>query len=118
MDTPRQVRQNVLQGGRQALGGQVGLRLDQGKPAFFLFRSASCGRESSLSPDPIAPGVGNLTILAAFDAAKPANTRFRVNILSAIQPAPVYGALHGVYARLVDGVRVAGHPKEHVISFG
>ena len=74
------------------------------------------GRESSLSPDPIAPGVGIITILAAFDAAKPANTRFGVNILSAIQPAPVYGALHG--AGLVDGVRVAGHPKEHVISFG
>ena len=76
------------------------------------------GRESSLSPDPIAPGVGNITILAAFDAAKPANTRFRVNILSAIQPAPVYGALHGVYAGLVDDVGLAGHPKKHVISVG
>jgi hypothetical protein len=56
--------------------------------------------------------------MAIFDAAKPANTRFRANILSAIQPAAVYGAFHGVYARLADGVRVAGHPKEHVISSG
>jgi hypothetical protein len=56
--------------------------------------------------------------MAIFDATKPANTRFRVNILSAMQPAAVYGALHGVYARLVDGVRVAGHSKEHVISSG
>ena len=85
---------------------------------FFLFRSASCGRESSLSPDPIAPGVGNITILAALDAAKPANTRFRVNILSAIQPAAVYGAFHGVYAGLVYGIRVPGHSNEHVISSG
>lgn len=56
--------------------------------------------------------------MAIFDATKPANTRFRANILSAIQPATVYGAFHGVYAGFVDGVRVAGHSKEHVISSG
>jgi hypothetical protein len=100
------------------LGGQVGLRLDQGKPAFFLFRSASCGRESSLRPDPIALRVGNVTIVATFDATRPANTWFRLNILSAIQPTAVYRALHGVYARLVDGVRVVRHSNEHVISVG
>lgn len=52
-----------------------------------------------------------LTILATFDATKPANPGFRVNILSAIQPATVYGALHGVYAGLVYGIRVIGHSK-------
>jgi len=57
-------------------------------------------------------------MLAIFDGTKPANTRFRVDILSAVQPAAVYGALHGVYAWLVNGVRVARHPKEHVISGG
>jgi hypothetical protein len=56
--------------------------------------------------------------VAIFDATKPANARFRVNILSTIQPAAVYGALHGVYAGLVDGIRVAGHSNEHVISSG
>ena len=54
--------------------------------------------------------------MAIFDATKPANTRFRVNILSAIKLAAVYGAFHGVYARLVDGVRLPRHRKEHVIS--
>jgi hypothetical protein len=56
--------------------------------------------------------------MAIFDATSPANARFRVLILSAIQPAVVYGTLHGVYAGLVDGVCVAGHSKEHVISSG
>jgi hypothetical protein len=56
--------------------------------------------------------------MAIFDAAKPANARFRVNIFSAIQPAAVYGTLHGVYAGLIDGVRVAGHSQQHVISVG
>ena len=60
----------------------------------------------------------NVAIMAIFDATKPADTRFRVNILSAIQPAVVCGALHGVYAGFVNGVRVARHPKEHVISGG
>jgi hypothetical protein len=57
-------------------------------------------------------------MLAIFDATEPADTRFRVNILSAIQPVAVYGTLHGVYAGLVNGVRMARHPKEHVISGG
>jgi hypothetical protein len=56
--------------------------------------------------------------MAIFDATRPSNTRFRVNILSAIQPAAVYGAFQGVYARLVDGVRLPRHPDEHVISSG
>src|SRR5207237_9391744 len=34
--------------------------------------------------------------MAIFDATKPANTRFVVNIPSAIQPATVYGTLHGI----------------------
>jgi hypothetical protein len=84
----------------------------------LFYWSASYGQESSLSPDPLLLCLGDVAIMAIFDAAKPANTRFRANILSAIQPAAVYGAFHGVYARLVDGVRVAGHPKEHVISSG
>jgi len=55
--------------------------------------------------------------MAIFDATKPANTRgFGVNIPSAIQPATVYGTLHGVDPRFIDGVRVAGHSNEHVIS--
>jgi hypothetical protein len=62
--------------------------------------------------------VGKITIPATFDATKPANMRFRVNILSAIQPAAVCGALDGVYAGFVDGVRVAGNSNEHVISVG
>ena len=56
--------------------------------------------------------------MATFDATKPPNMRYRVNIFLAIQPAAMYRALHGVYAGFVDGVRVAGHPKEHVISSG
>jgi hypothetical protein len=53
-----------------------------------------------------------------FDATEAANARFRISILSAIEPAAVYGALHGVHAGLVDGVRVAGHSNEHGISSG
>jgi hypothetical protein len=69
-----------------------------------------------LGPDPIAFCVGIVTIVAAFDAATPTHTRFRINILSAVQPVFVSRALHGVYARLVDDVRVTRHPHEHVIS--
>jgi len=86
--------------------------------SYFFKRAASYGQESSLSPDLLVLCVSNAAILAIFDATKPANTRFRVNILSAIQPAAVYWALDGVYAGLVNGVRVARHPKEHVISSG
>jgi len=78
----------------------------------------TCRLRVSLSPDSIALCVGKVTIAATFDATKPANPRFRVDILSAIQPATVFGALHGVYAGLVNGIRVAGHSNEHVISVG
>jgi hypothetical protein len=71
---------------------------------------------SSLSPDPIAPCFGDVTIVAIFDATKPADARFRVHILLAVQPAVVFGALHGVYAGLIDGVRMAGHSNQDVIS--
>jgi hypothetical protein len=53
-----------------------------------------------------------------FDAATPTNTRLRLNVLLTIQPAAMYGTFQGVYAGLVDGVRVAGHSNEHVISVG
>jgi len=59
-----------------------------------------------------------LTILATFDTTKPANTWFRVTILSAIQPAPVYGTFHGVYAGLFYGISVIGDSNEHEISVG
>jgi hypothetical protein len=41
-----------------------------------------------------------------------------MDILSAIQPVVVSRALHGVYARLVDWVRVVRHSNEHVITVG
>jgi hypothetical protein len=58
--------------------------------AMLASRFTFCGREFSLGPDPIALCVGIVTIIATFDATKPTNTRFRLNILSAIQPAAVY----------------------------
>jgi hypothetical protein len=72
----------------------------------------------NLGPDPIALCLGMVNIVAAFDATTPTNTRFGTNILSAIQPVVVSRALHGVYARLVDSVRVVRHSDEHVISVG
>ena len=72
----------------------------------------------NLGPDPIAHCLGMVNIVAAFDATTPTNTRFGTNILSAIQPVVVSRALHGVYARLVDSVRVVRHSDEHVISVG
>jgi hypothetical protein len=71
-----------------------------------------------LCPDPIAFCVGIVTIVTALDATTPTHTWFRIDILSAVQPADVFRALHGVYARFVDGVRVARHSHEHVISVG
>jgi hypothetical protein len=61
-----------------------------------------------LGPDPIALCVGIVPIVAAFDAATPTHTRLGIDILSAIQPVVVSRALHGVYARLIDGVWRAG----------
>ena len=77
-----------------------------------------CVALSHLGPDPIALCVRIVTIVAAFDTATPTNTRFGVDILSAIQPVVVATALNGVRARLVDGVRVVRHSNEHVISVG
>src|SRR6266576_2007425 len=73
--------------------------------------------DSSLRPDTITLGLGDVTIVAILDATKPADARLRVHI-SAIQPAAVLGAFHGVYAGLIDGVSVTGHSNQHVISSG
>src|SRR5258708_38704230 len=78
----------------------------------------SCERIALLGPDPIALCVGIVTVVAAFDATRPTHTPFGIDLLSAIQPVVVSGALHGVYARLVDWVCVASHSNEHVISVG
>jgi hypothetical protein len=80
---------------------------------------ASSGRVNPrLGPDPMALCVGTVIIVAAFDATTPKNTRFGINILSAVQPVVVSKALRSVYARLVDWVRVVRHSDEHVISVG
>jgi hypothetical protein len=71
-----------------------------------------------LGPDPIALCFGIVAIVAAFDATTPTHTRLGIDILSAIQQLLVSRALHRVYARLVDGVGVARHSHEHVISVG
>jgi len=83
-----------------------------------VFRRAFCEQNSLLGPNPIALCVGIVTIGAAFDATTPTHTRFGIDILSAIQPVVVSRALHGVYARLVDWVRVVRHSNEHIISVG
>jgi hypothetical protein len=57
-----------------------------------------------------------VTIVAAFNTTTPMNTRFGIEILLAVQPVVVFRAPHGVYARLVDAVRVLRHSNEHVIS--
>jgi len=59
-----------------------------------------------------------VTIVAALDATTPTHTRFGIDTLSAIQPVVKSRALQGVYARLVDWVRVVRHSNEHVISVG
>jgi hypothetical protein len=69
-------------------------------------------------PNPITLCFGIAAIVAAFNATTPTHTLLGIDVLSAIQPVIVSRALHGVYARLVDGVRVAGHSHEHVISGG
>jgi len=81
-----------------------------------VFRGPHLVGGNSISPDPIAFCVGDVTIAATLDAATPTNTWLRLDILLAIQPAAVYGTFQGVYAGLVDSVRVAGHSNEHVIS--
>jgi hypothetical protein len=74
--------------------------------------------KTAQAPDPIALCVGVVTIFAAFNTTTPTNTRFGINILTAIQPMVVFRALQCVYARLVDGVCVVRHSNEHVISVG
>src|SRR5260370_13982708 len=69
----------------------------------------SCERIALLGPDPIALCVGIVTVVAALDATRPTHTPFGIDLLSAIQPVVVSGALHGVYARLVEWVCVATH---------
>lgn len=57
-------------------------------------------------------------MVAACDAAAPTDTRFGVDIFSAIHPLVMIGTFGGVHARLIDGVGVVGHSDEHVISVG
>jgi len=49
--------------------------------SYFFIGPASYGQKSSLSPDTLLLYLGDVAIMAIFDATKPANTRFRVNIL-------------------------------------
>src|SRR5260370_23276730 len=81
-------------------------------------RLSFCEQIPLLGPDPIALCVGIETIVAAFDATRPMHTRFGIDILLAVQPATVYMALRGVYARLVDSVGVIRHSHERVIPVG
>jgi hypothetical protein len=55
-------------------------------------------------------------VVAAFDATTPTYTRFGIYVFSAIQPEAVSWAFNSVYARLVDGVRVASDSHEGVIA--
>src|SRR6266478_4587337 len=54
---------------------------------------SSCERIPLLGPDPIALCVGIVTVVAAFDATRPTHTPFGIDLLSAIQPVVVSGAL-------------------------
>ena len=60
--------------------------------------------------------LGVVIIVAAFDAATPANTRSATRILPTIQPAAVPEALEHVYARFVDWIRMVRHGDKHVVS--
>jgi len=66
----------------------------------------------------MALSLGVVSIVATLDATTPTNTRLGTSILPAIQPVVVSRALHNIYARLVDWVRVVGHSNEHVVSVG
>lgn len=102
--------------------GPIDHRTQRNKLLANVFRNlpsvklASCEQIPLLGHDPIALCVGIVTIVAAFDTTTPTNTRFGINILSAIQPVVVSRALHGVNARLIDRVRVVRHSDERVIS--
>jgi hypothetical protein len=84
------------------------------RASFLLFGFLISRLRASLFPMKSA----SYPIVAAFDAATPTHTRFASGILSAIQPFVVSRALHGVYVRLVDGVRVVRNSHEHVVSVG
>lgn len=71
-----------------------------------------------LVPGKFASCLGIVTIVATLDATTPTNARSGSNIPPSIQPVVVSRALQGVYARLVDWVRVVRHSNEHVISIG
>src|ERR1700741_5152734 len=55
-------------------------------------------------------------VVTAFHATTPIHTLFGIDILSAIQPVVLPGALQRVHARLIDGVRVIRNSHEHVVS--
>jgi hypothetical protein len=59
-----------------------------------------------------------MAIVAAFDAATPANTSLQIDTVPPIQPTVMIRALQEVDTRLVDGVRMVGHSNERVIPVG
>ena len=80
------------------------------------FRPQPFERKSWLGSDPIALGARVVSVVAAFNAARPADARFGVDTFSAIQPATMSRTREGVYTRLIHGDRMAGHSDKHEIS--
>ena len=88
-----------------------------GQPKALPRSGRNLSREKSwLRSDPIALGARVVSVVAAFNAARPADTRFSVDTLSAIQPATMSRTREGVYAGLVHGDRMAEHSDKHEIS--
>ena len=79
-------------------------------------QASTLRRVSPLCSEPVALAARRIAIVAAFDAATPADARFSVDTLSAVQPATMSRTRQGVYAGLVHGVRMAGHSDEHEVS--
>jgi hypothetical protein len=92
------------------------LRSTIGTPISSASRPSSCEQMPLLGPDAIGLSIRNVTIVATFDTTKPTNTRLRLNVRSAIQPATMSRTREGVYTRLVHGDRMAGHSDKHEIS--
>jgi hypothetical protein len=55
-------------------------------------------------------------IIEAFYATIPIYTGLASTLLSSIQPVVMIRAFRGVYARLIDWVRVVRHSNQHVVS--
>lgn len=90
--------------------------LDGQRAPLSAFKPQPFETESSLRSDPIALGARVVSVVAAFNAARPADARFSVDTLSAVQPATMSRARQGVYSGLVHGNRMAGHSDKHEIS--